>query len=143
MQYRSGFEACSGDRCRNLVCIGSPARSAAYYANLRDCAPSNEGGVLSRLSRWWRLRISRPSLSRFAAWARPNLKSPAGVLYGFRFNKNARGQSSPELNSRNERLWKAEVQVIFVKPSKLPMDLKVSLAPPKFANVSAVGPADR
>jgi len=40
----------------------------------------------------------------------PNLKSSAAVLYGFRFNKNARGQSSPELNSRNERLWNASSQ---------------------------------
>ena len=34
-----------------------------------------------------------------------NLKSSAAVLYGFRLNKNARGQSSPELNSQNGRLW--------------------------------------
>ena len=68
------------------MCIGSLACSAAYYANLRDCAPSNEGNVLSRLSRWWRLRISRPSFSPFAAWAQSNLKNSA-VLYGFRLNK--------------------------------------------------------
>src|SRR5258705_13241419 len=91
-----------------MLCMFSAlrlARRAAYYANLRDCAPSNEGGVLSRLSRCWRLRISRPSLSPFAAWAQPNLKSSAAVLYGFRLNKNARGQSSPELNSQKEGLW--------------------------------------
>ena len=41
--------------------------------------------------------MSRPSLSPFAAWAQPNLKSSAAVLFGFRLNKNARGQSSPEL----------------------------------------------
>jgi hypothetical protein len=35
----------------------------------------------------------------FASWAQPNLKSSAAVLCGFRLNKNARGQSSPELNS--------------------------------------------
>jgi hypothetical protein len=86
------------------VCIGSLARSAAYYANLRDCAPSNEGNVLSRLSRWWRLRTSRPSLSQFAAWARRNLKSSAAVLHDFRLNKNDRGQSSPGLNSRKSAL---------------------------------------
>ena len=42
------------------------------------------------------------------------------------------------LNSRNEWLRDAEVQLIFVKPSKLPTDLKFSFAPPKFSNVSAV-----
>jgi hypothetical protein len=26
-------------------------------------------------------------------------------VYGFRLNKNVRGQPSPELNSQNERLW--------------------------------------
>src|SRR5260370_24775072 len=105
MQFRSSFESYESDVCRNFVFIWSLARCAAYYANLGDCARSNEGGVLSRLSRWWRLRIWRPSLSPFVAWAQPNLKSSAAVLYGFRLNKNARGQSSPELNSQNERLW--------------------------------------
>jgi hypothetical protein len=51
------------------------------------------------------LRTSRPSLSQFAAWAQRNLKSSAAVLHDFRLNKNDRGQSSPGLNSRNERLW--------------------------------------
>jgi hypothetical protein len=34
-----------------------------------------------------------------------DLKSSAAVLYGFCLNKNAQGQSSPELNSQNEKLW--------------------------------------
>src|SRR5260370_40197481 len=102
MQFRSSFESYESDVCRNLVCIWSLARSAAYYANLRDCAPSNEGGVLSRLSRWWRLRISRPSLSPFAAWARPNLKSSAAGLSRFPLQNKACGQMSPELNSADQ-----------------------------------------
>src|SRR6266851_9913565 len=104
MQYRSGFEACAGDRCRNLVCIGSLARSAAYYANLRDCAPSNEGGVLSRLSRWWKLRISRLSLSPFAAWAQPNLKKLSGDSLRLSPQQKCSRPIVAELNSQNERL---------------------------------------
>jgi hypothetical protein len=43
------------------------------------------------------MRISLPSLSPFVAWAQPDLKISAAVLYGFRLNKKCRGQSSPEL----------------------------------------------
>jgi hypothetical protein len=39
------------DRSINLVCIGSLARSAAYYANLRDCAPSKDAPPPSRFHR--------------------------------------------------------------------------------------------
>ena len=49
--------------------------------------------------------MSRSALSLFASWARPNLKSSAAVLYGFRLNENVRGQSSSELNSQSWRLW--------------------------------------
>jgi hypothetical protein len=71
----------------HLACIGSLARSATYYANPRDCAPSDEGRRLVSLIDLVELRISRPSLSPLAAWARRNLKSSAAIRYGFRLKR--------------------------------------------------------
>jgi hypothetical protein len=48
------------------------------------------------------LRIPRPSLSPLAAWVRGTLKASGSLRLSS--PQNDRGQSSPELNSRNERL---------------------------------------
>jgi hypothetical protein len=62
------------------VGIGSIAGSAAYYANLRDCTSSSEGEAVEAAN-------IAPIVVTVAAWARPNLKSSAAVVYGFRLNK--------------------------------------------------------
>src|ERR1700736_5140289 len=82
MQYRSGFERTQAIDVAIWGALGH-SRVAQRTTPIRAIVLlRTKGGVLSRFSRWWRLRISRPSLSPFAACAQPNLKSSAAVLYG-------------------------------------------------------------
>jgi hypothetical protein len=48
------------------------------------------------------------------------------VLYGFRLNKNARGQSSPELNSQNVWFWndRSWCQKPEISPKAKPLDAR-------------------
>ena len=76
-----------------MVCIRSPKRSAAYYANLRDCTPSKDAPL--RLVST--AVVEDPSIALVVASVRylvqPNLKSSA--VLRLCLNKNDRSQSSP------------------------------------------------
>src|ERR1700730_8009620 len=86
MQYRSGLRRtqaidvaiwCALDHSR----VAQRTTPICAIVLLRTKAPSVS------LWRSWRLRTSRSSLPPFAAWAQPNLKSLAAVLYGFCLQK--------------------------------------------------------
>jgi hypothetical protein len=47
MLYRPSFEKLAGERFRVSSFVWRRPRVTAYYANLRDCTPSNECGALS------------------------------------------------------------------------------------------------
>jgi hypothetical protein len=86
---------------RNLACIGSLARSAAYYANLRGCAPSDEGGVWSRLSIWLSCEY-RAVVVTARCLGSAEFEELSGGSLRLSSQKNARGQSSPALNLLND-----------------------------------------
>jgi hypothetical protein len=47
MLYRPSFETHTGERFRVSSLFWRRPRVTAYYANLRDCTPSNESSALS------------------------------------------------------------------------------------------------